>query len=548
MEMLTVQNISFAYSASRQKALNGLSFSVEKGEFLTLIGGTGSGKSTLLRLLKPELTPLGQREGRILLNGTPIDALPPQESTARIGFVMQRPEQQIVTDKVWHELAFGLENLGLPTDVIRRRVAEMACYFGIEDWFERDTSQLSGGQKQLLSLASVMVMQPDILLLDEPTAQLDPIAASDFIATVKKLNRDLGLTVLMAEHRLEEVIPLSHKLLALREGEVFAFGSVEETVEHLRHEETLSMSLPAATKLFTRLNGDGVCPLTIGEGRQFLETHFEKTIPSLPEGEKRHTDEIALEFRDVYFRYARNLPDVLRGVTFRVHAGEFFCLLGGNGSGKTTALLNAAGLKKPYAGEIRVFGKKLKQYSGQSLYKECLSLLPQDPQTVFIRDTVREELQEAGLAPETLPFDFSSLLDAHPYDLSGGQQQLLALMRALGTKPRLLLLDEPTKGLDAATKESFLQVLRSLQKEGVTLLMVTHDVEFAASVADRCALFFRGEIVSCAPPRPFFSGNSFYTTAANRMARGYYDNIASLEDLECLCRMNLPQSEEDAEV
>lgn len=538
MEMLSVQNISFTYSGRSEKALSGLSFSIDKGDFVTLMGGTGSGKSTLLRLLKPELSPLGQQEGRILLDGTPFETMSQQESATRIGFVMQRPEQQIVTDKVWHELAFGLENMGLPTDVIRRRVAEMACYFGIEDWFERDTSQLSGGQKQLLSLAAVMVLQPDILLLDEPTAQLDPIAASDFIATLKKLNRDLGLTVLVAEHRLEDVIPLSHKLLVLKEGSLFAYGTVPETVAALRYEKALSMSLPAATRLFTSLNGQGDCPLTIGEGRKFLEQNFARNISALSAEQNPVPKEKALEFRDVYFRYARNLPDVLRGVTFQVYAGECFCLLGGNGSGKTTALLNAAGLKKPYAGEIRVFDKRLKEYSGQSLYTNCLSLLPQDPQTVFIRDTVREELAEAGLEASALPFDFYTLLDSHPYDLSGGQQQLLALARALGTKPRLLLLDEPTKGLDASTKASFAHILRALQKDGVTLLIVTHDVEFAASVADRCALFFRGEIVSCAPPRPFFSGNSFYTTAANRIARGYYNSIASLEDLEQLCRLN----------
>lgn len=541
MEILSVQNLSFAYSGCQHETLKDLSFAIEKGDFVTLMGGTGSGKSTLLRLLKPELSPLGQMKGSVLLEGVSVSSFPQRETATRIGFVMQRPEQQIVTDKVWHELAFGLENMGLPTDVIRRRVAEMACYFGIEDWFERDTAQLSGGQKQLLSLAAVMVMQPDILLLDEPTAQLDPIVASDFIATVKKLNRDLGLTVIMAEHRLEEVIPLSSKILALENGQVFAFGSVPAAIEKMRQHTALCKSLPAAVRLFTDLHGQGDCPLTIGEGRAFMEQNFGRSVPTLTEEKESicpHSGEKVLEFRNVFFRYQRNLPDVLRGVNLNVYAGESFCLLGGNGSGKTTALLNAAGLEKPYSGEIRVFGKKLKQYPGQSMYNNCLALLPQDAQTVFLWETVREELADTGLVPEDLPYDFSSLLDTHPYDLSGGQQQLLALARALGTKPRLLLLDEPTKGLDAATKEQFISILRSLQKRGVTLVIVTHDVEFAAACADRCALFFRGEVVSCASPRPFFSGNSFYTTAANRMTRGYYDNVASLEDLETLCRLN----------
>ena len=538
MEILAVRDLTFAYAGQEKNTLKDLSFSLEKGEFVTLMGTTGSGKSTLLRLLKPELTPQGQQTGMIRLGEQNLFSLSPRESACRIGFVMQRPEQQIVTDKVWHELAFGLENLGLPTDTIRRRVAEMACYFGIEDWFERDVSALSGGQKQLLSLASVMIMQPEILLLDEPTAQLDPIAASDFIATVKKLNRDLGLTVLMAEHRLEEVLPLSHKVLALKDGKIAAWGPVREAVQNLRRDKALCMGLPAAVRLFDKLDGRGPCPLTIGEGRRYIQTHFGNGIAALPPDTAPDFSEKAVEFSQVYFRYERSGPDVLRGLDMSVYAGECFCILGGNGSGKTTALLNAAGLKRPYAGQIRIFEKKLQSYKNQSLYRNCLALLPQDPQTAFLCNSVREELQDAHADPGNLPFDFTPLLDSHPYDLSGGEQQLLALVKAMGARPRLLLLDEPTKGLDSCTKAKLIEVLKSLKARGITLIAVTHDVEFAAACADRCALFFRGEIVSCAPPRPFFSGNSFYTTAANRMARGYYENVASLEDLASLCRCN----------
>lgn len=538
MEILAVRDLTFAYAGQEKNTLKDLSFSLEKGEFVTLMGTTGSGKSTLLRLLKPELTPQGQQAGMIRLGEQNLFSLSPRESACRIGFVMQRPEQQIVTDKVWHELAFGLENLGLPTDTIRRRVAEMACYFGIEDWFERDVSALSGGQKQLLSLASVMIMQPEILLLDEPTAQLDPIAASDFIATVKKLNRDLGLTVLMAEHRLEEVLPLSHKVLALKDGKIAAWGPVREAVQNLRRDKALCMGLPAAVRLFDKLDGRGPCPLTIGEGRSYIQTHFGNGVPALPPDTVPDFSEKAVEFSQVYFRYERSGPDVLRGLDMSVYAGECFCILGGNGSGKTTALLNAAGLKRPYAGQIRIFGKKLQNYKNQSLYRDCLALLPQDPQTAFLCNSVREELLDAHADPGNLPFDFTPLLDSHPYDLSGGEQQLLALVKAMGARPRLLLLDEPTKGLDSCTKAKLIEMLKALKARGITLMAVTHDVEFAAACADRCALFFRGEIVSCAPPRPFFSGNSFYTTAANRMARGYYENVASLEDLASLCRCN----------
>ena len=538
MAILAVEDLTFTYPLGTEPALRDVSFRVERGDFMAVCGATGSGKSTLLRLLKRELAPNGTRLGRVLYEDTPLEDLPEAVTACRLGFVMQRPEQQLVTDKVWHELAFGLENMALPTPVIRRRVSEMACYFGIEDWFEKSVAELSGGQKQLLNLAAVMVMQPDVLLLDEPTAQLDPIAASDFIATLSKLNRELGLTILLVEHRLEEVIPASTKLLALEDGRVLACGETRATAEALRHNEALGQSMPTAVRLYSALGTPGACPLTVREGRQFIESHFDRRVTALPEEPEPRGGETALEFRDVYFRYRRDLPDVLRGLSFTVRQGEIFTILGGNGSGKSTTLAAAAGLNRIYAGSIRVFGKKLQDYHGSSLRLGCLALLPQDVQTVFLRNTVGEELAEVGADPAGLPFDLTPLLGKHPYDLSGGQQQLVALAKILAAKPRLLLLDEPTKGLDAYARRRIVAILRSLRDGGMTIVLVTHDVEFAALCADRCAMFFRGEITSGGTPRAFFSGNSFYTTAANRMTRGWFDNAVTLEDTVALCRQN----------
>lgn len=538
MEILKIENLSFTYPLCAAKALDGVSFSVDRGDFVAVCGATGSGKSTLLRMLKRELTPMGEVSGTVSFRGVPLSELSERDSAVKIGFVMQRPEQQIVTDKVWHELAFGLENMGVETDTIRRRVSEMACYFGIEDWFEKDVSELSGGQKQLLNLASVMVMQPEILLLDEPTSQLDPIAAGDFIATVAKLNRELSLTVIMIEHRLEDVIPVAGKLLALAEGRVFAFGETRQTVALLRREPDLLDDMPAAVRLYSRFDTELPCPLDVREGRNFIETAFENRIRKVQSEEYKHSDKKALEFSEVWFRYEKELPDVLRGLSFSVWEHEIFCILGGNGSGKSTALAVASGLEKAYAGKIQIFGQKIKDYKNQSLYRSCLALLPQDVQTVFLRNTVKEELEDAGAVAAELPYDLSTLSEKHPYDLSGGQQQLVALAKVLAAKPRLLLLDEPTKGLDAHTRNGFIDVLKKLKASGVTIVCVTHDVEFAALCADRCAMFFRGEITSCGVPRQFFAGNSFYTTAANRMTRGYYDAVSTVEDAEALCRAN----------
>ena len=563
MELLRVENLNFAYSDGKQ-ALENISFSLEEGEMLCVCGPTGSGKSTLLRLLKRELSPRGTKNGVIYLNGRKQDSLSEFEAATEVGFVMQRPDMQIVTDKVWHELAFGLENIGVKQDEIRRRVCEIAGYFGMESWFDRSTDSLSGGQKQLLNLASVMVMQPSLLILDEPVSQLDPIAASDLLATVKKLCSEFGITVIAAEQRLEELIPASDKILALKDGRIVTFGETRECVKALMSDEHFAVSMPASAKLYRKLTGvaferkealsshkrsgsesdNPEIPLSVGEGRRFLKNmvseikSHDSGLPEEKEGpgtslkslarnqmrvnlaskeEKSGTENVegndvlkkgrpekekndfALEFREVYLKYERAGRDILQALSFKVRKGEIFCMLGGNGAGKSTAVSAAAGLVKPYTGKIKVFGKNIRDYRGQELYRECVALLPQDVQTVFLTDDINGR---------------------HPYDLSGGEQQLAALDIVLATKPRLLLLDEPTKGLDAVLTAELVNRLRALAQEGVTIVIVSHDVEFAACVADRCSLLFNGEVVSVSDSRDFFAGNYFYTTALSRITRG----------------------------
>lgn len=536
MELLAIKDMSFRYAGSDSAAISGVSFSVERGDFLAVCGATGSGKSTLLRLIKRELAPRGKAEGEILFCGKPLCELDDRKAAQKIGYVAQRPEEQIVTDRVWHDLAFGLENLGLPTGVIRRRVAETACFFGIEEWFDKSTDELSGGQKQLLSLASVMVMQPELLLLDEPTARLDPIAAGDFINAVARLNRELSLTVIMISHCLEDVLPVANRVLALEGGRVAEYGETRKAVGKIKNIPSLAGALPAAARLYSRLGADCECPLTVREGRDLIEHNFGSSVRALPPEEYVHSKNVALEFSGVYFRYSREQEDVLRELELKVYENEIFCLLGGNGSGKSTALAAAAGLIKPYTGHIRVFGKKVtdREFARAGL----LTLLPQDVQTVFIKSTVRAELADANVTEGALTQELDRLMDRHPYDLSGGQQQLLALAKALAARPRLLLLDEPTRGLDAGAKAEFVSVLRKLRDGGMTVVLVTHDAELAAEISDRCALFFRGEIVADDVPRRFFSGNSFYTTAANRICRGYYDLVATVDDAARICLAN----------
>ena len=562
MDILQIENLRFRYPDAEKDALDGVSFHVRAGEFVVLCGESGCGKTTLLKMLKRELSPHGEKSGRIVYNGVEQAALDDRTAACDIGYVLQNPENQVVTDKVWHELAFGLESLGFPTGTIRRRVAEMASYFGIQAWFRQNTGELSGGQKQMLNLASVMVMQPQVLILDEPTSQLDPIAASDFIATLRKLNRELGLTILLVEHRLEEVFPLADRVMMMEQGRILLYDRPEAVgarLRELRADHPMLAGLPSAVRIFQALEVDAPCPLTVKEGRDFLSEHF----LAAGQGERppvARREKIALEMKNVWFRYERDLPDVLRGVTFAAYEGETFCILGGNGTGKTTALSVLAGLNRAYRGRVLIGGKKIGEYKGNTLYRHNVALLPQNPQTVFLKKTVREDFQEIARVMEygeeertalieeiAGKLGITRLLDKHPYDLSGGEQQKAALAKILLLKPKILLLDEPTKGVDAYSKRNLLSILRELKAEGITIVIVTHDVEFAAAGADRCALFFDGEIISVDTPAAFFANNNFYTTAANRIARHLYRDAVSCEEVVALCRLNRKAGRRESE-
>lgn len=535
MEILQVKDLSFRYPKTEEYALRDVNFTVRRGEFVVICGQSGCGKTTLLRLLKRELAPAGELGGAVLYNGAPLDKLDDRTSAAEIGFVMQDPESQIVTDRVWHELAFGAENLGLPSDVIRRRVGEMAAYFGIDGWFHQSTDTLSGGQKQLLNLAAVTLLQPKVLILDEPTAQLDPMAAADFIATLQRLNRELGVTVILSEHRLEEVFPIADQVLLLDGGKVVLYDPPRLVGRHLTAlsaDHPMLSGLPSAVRIGYALGTEGDCPLTVREGRDFLETHFTGAVQP-PEPPPVAEGACALELRDVWFRYDKDTPDVLRGASLRVWEGESYALLGGNGAGKTTALHVIAGCYRPYRGKVLVNGK----VANGSLREVRVSLLPQNPRTVFLKTTVEEDLTDAvesasadreeAVRAVAERLGITAHLSKHPYDLSGGEIELCALAKILLKSPRILLLDEPTKGLDAAAKERLGVLLKDLTAEGITVFLVTHDVEFAAQVADRCALFFDGQVLSVDIPTRFFAENSFYTTAASRMARGLWQSAVT---------------------
>ena len=537
-ETFSVRDLTFSYPGSTSCALSDLSLTVPRGSFFVLCGVSGCGKSTLLRHLKPGMEPGGARTGEILFRGKPFSALTQKEKSASIGFVRQNAENQIVTDKVWHELAFGLESLGLDHAAVRRRTAEMAGFFGMESWYYHDTASLSGGQKQLLSLASVMAMQPEVLLLDEPTAQLDPIAAADFFATLGKINRELGTTILLSEHRLEDVFPYADRAAVMDGGKIVCEGTVREVCSSLaeQHHPMLA-AMPAAVRVWAgAAERTGTCPVSVGEGRGWLAA-YAKTHPLLPlpaRPERDETGKPVLCAENVWFRYSADAPDILKNFSLTLRKGGFYALLGGNGAGKSTALGVLSRVRKPQRGNVISDGR--------------IGLLPQDPQTVFAGNTVREDLCEAflpySLSEEEKDARFSAvvrlcrlgtLLDRHPYDLSGGEQQRAALGKLLLSDPEVLLLDEPTKGFDAAYKAQFAEIIGQLTEQGKAVLMVSHDVEFCAQYAHRCALFFDGAVINDGEARAFFAGNHFYTTAANRIAREHVSEAVTAEELTAVC-------------
>lgn len=539
MEILNIENLSFCYPASSSKALNEISLSVNEGDFIVLCGKTGCGKTTLLRMIKRELSPYGERSGKVSFKGKDILNMPREKSASEIGFVLQKPEQQIVTDKVWHELAFGLESLGMKSEAIRLRCGEMANYFGIHGWINSSTDKLSGGQKQLLNLASVMAMSPSLLLLDEPTSQLDPIAAADFISTLKKLNRELGLTIIMSEHRLEEVFPAADKVIVMSDGEILMYDKPEAVAEKLIGND-LAVGLPSAARIYHGLDINTTCPLTVNQGRRFLNENFFDEPDEAETVTYEHSDKAVVTLSDVWFRYEKNSEDVVKGLSLEIYSGEFYCILGSNGVGKSTVLNICAGLSRQYSGNVRIMGKKLSLYKNNQLYDNCVAMLPQNPDTVFSLETVRDELNDVCKSMNCdneeaqkqindicVVTGITQLLDRHPYDLSGGEQQKAAIAKILLRKPTILLLDEPTKCLDAASKRSLSLLLKELKEDGVTIIAVSHDVEFAAENADRCGLMFDGTVISQSVPQEFFSRNNFYTTAASRISRTVMKNAVT---------------------
>lgn len=536
MELLNINGLSFAYNNCEKNVLENISLSIQKGEFVVLCGLSGSGKSTLLRLIKKEISPKGRSSGTVTFEGKDVSALSAKESARYCGYVMQNPESQTVTDSVWHELAFGLESLCSDQYDMKLAVAETATFFGLDKLFRSSSSTLSGGQKQLLNLASAVTCAPQMLLLDEPVSQLDPITAQEFLNTVYKLNKDTAMTVVIAEHRLTPLHLKADKIAVLRNGRLIAFDTPRNVCEQLDGCDELK-AFPTCVRLWKELNSSvNDCPFSVNEAKKLLhDNYLHKTLqePTYP-----HSDTTALTMKNVWFSYQKNSSDVLRGVDLTVYRGEIFCILGGNGSGKTTLLKTAAGLLKPKRGKISAFENDISKKSNKELYVNNIAYLPQNVMSVFLHDTVREDLlcmlnKANGQSIEEIAarLDITDVLDRHPYDLSGGEIQKCAIAKLMLSAPRILLMDEPVKGMDKRSKDELTKILTDLKNNGTTIVIVTHDTEFAAETATKCAMFFDGEIICPASPKRFFSSNKYFTTEARMIAENTINGAVTVSDV-----------------
>ena len=562
--MLKFDKVSFRYPGQSANAITDISFEIKKGEFVLLCGESGCGKTTLLRHTKKNQIPTGHGSGKMYFDGKDIEMLDDRESASFIGYVGQSPDGQIVTDRVWHELAFGLESLGYGREDMRRRIAEMSEYLGISSWYEKKTDELSGGQKQILNLASVMVMHPKVLILDEPTSQLDPVSSDRFLQNIVKLNRDFGVTILICEQRVHEVIAKADRVMLMKDTKLIGFDKVHKIAGQMKESASkVYEALPGYMKLWLEYGNEGSLPLTIRDAKLWIDSIKNRFVVetdvknpafegnTLKGVHKRISEnnkkDILLSIRNLSFSYDKN--KILKDFSIDISGGNIYAIMGGNGSGKTTALKILAGIYKANNGKIK------RKKDLRVVY------LTQNPQTIFTEINVYDELKEVFVSHKDFfkneytkyknsgrkdaenyecfidtkikemleKMELSDLSLRHPFDISVGQQQRLAIAKVLLLKPDILLLDEPTKGLDGEFKKKLAGILKRMTINGIAVVLVSHDIDFCSENADVCGLLFDGEMAGMQSVDDFFSNNYFYTTDICRMFSDLYQMTAGIK-------------------
>ncbi|MCR4716120.1 MAG: ATP-binding cassette domain-containing protein [Lachnospiraceae bacterium] len=526
MEILKVDNLTFSYPNKDYKAIKDINLSVDEGDFVILSGYSGSGKTTLLKCLKPEIRPTGGIDGNISYNNEPLDDYEPKTIAKDIGYLFQEPSSQIVTDKVINELAFSMENLGFKQDLMERRIAELSSYFGLEALLDKNTSELSGGQMQMLNLASILTLSPKLLLLDEPTAMLDPVASESFINMVKRINKELGITIVYSTHEYSRLLDIADKMLFLKNGEVISKGDCYSALKCLIETDNLDLA-NANLRIWNYYNQKGDVPKSLLELRGLLKEEY-KIVSKETVEESSKTDTVTkdsskpetttkensklksvIKLKNAYFRYNKNSNDILKEMTFNVNESEVISIVGANGSGKSTLLGLINGSYKAYSGKVKILGES--------------KLMPQLPELIFTKDKVKDMLSDYAIS--LAPDFYDKYKDEHPYDLSGGEKGLLAFLILVDSKADILLLDEPSKGMDKGQKQLLIDYIAAYKADNKTVVIATHDLNFAAKVSDKIAMIFDKRLIGLTNPKDFYKSNIYYKTYISRAMTDIDDDI-----------------------
>lgn len=547
MPLFKIENVTYYYPGSEKAALRDINLEVEEGDFILVAGGSGSGKSSLARVLAGLIPDFygGRIGGKVFFKGKAIRTMDRRKLAREVGMVFQDPEKQIVQTYVEAEIAFGLENLGLGPEEMLRRVAEVISFMNLAPIRESFTANLSGGQKQKLALASVLAMQPHVLVLDEPTSQLDPVSAEDILNLAKRLNEEMGFTVILIEQRLERCFHLADRVLFMERGEIAFDGRAQEMAR-----ETIKRDMPfvpPVARFFAGLNVPSA-PITVKEGRKLLRSYLKEKKPA---GEKQsgsccksvHAGDLTeqksmVSLKNVWFTYPGG-QEVLKDVSLDLKEGEFVAILGENGAGKSTLLKQITGMLKPGRGRVQVLGKDI----GKNGFKEIRrfsAYLSQNPNDYLFQDTVEDELlftlknfglEDQSAVDEMLEkFHLARYRHTNPRDLSSGERQRVALASVLVTGPGLIILDEPTRGVDFRLKAELGRLLQKETEKGGTVIVVTHDVEFAAEFAVRAVMMFSGRIVSDGEKHEVLGKSVFYAPQIGKMCRGICEGVLTFAE------------------
>jgi len=528
--LIKLYDFTFTYNGANKPALQNVALTIEDGEFILITGPSGGGKSTLCRCFNGLVPHFygGTISGRAEVQGMDILRTPPKELTTKVGMVFQDPENQLVTTDVEREIAFGLENLGFPVNLIARRIEEALDTVGIASLRFRRHHELSGGEKQKVAIASVLALHPEVLVLDEPTSELDPQSAEEVLRLLERLNDELGITIILIEHRLDRVIHLVDRVLVMNEGIIQASGQPREVM----NTDGLCLGIPPVIRLMQRLRAKGLklgkLPLTVKEARLKLQKVL-RNINTTEFADDRLDINPVLKVDKLWFSYEDRAA--LRDIKITINKGEFIAIMGRNASGKTTLVKHLNGLARPSKGRVIIDGIDTKQYSVAELSRQ-VGYVFQNPNDHLFADTVEEEvafsLRNQGVEQENIDKSVERILNefkltryrqVYPRNLSGGEKQRLALASVLVTRPKIIILDEPTRGMDYALKRELIGFLTDYCKYGNTVVMVTHDVETVAECADRVILLSEGRVVVDGSKREVLSKALLFSPQINRLAQ-----------------------------